>query len=500
VQETDSWETPSKKGSFRIEKCTNKKVFFLVLVLMFVTLAYLNFGNDSLFGEVVLGTFLAMLGLMMALLFGYTGLAVSFVFNCVCIVSEFFTWSSTGDTYYLGVILYYLMNLIASAVVAWKVETEKQKNKELVFLSVTDGLTGVYNHRYFRKRLDEELALALRNNYELGLCMVDIDQFKLINDTKGHSHGDQILLTVARLLEELTRKSDVVFRYGGDEFAIILPNTNAAGVRRVMERVKAEFQKVGLRYSDFDPSSLLTMSAGYSVFPYPAGNKEELVCQADRALYYAKSMGRDRIDFFSDVFGHVAHIYSMEGECGETMRSLLLGVSSKDNYTMGHSERVANYALVIGKAIGMTGEDLKLLRIAALLHDIGKIETPDMILNKTGKLTEEEYRIIKEHPERSAAIVKKLPTISGIIEDIRHHHERYDGKGYPAGISKKEIPLGARIIAVADAFDAMRSDRPYRNGLNLGDAVRELREGAGSQFDPELVQVFLKCFSGQAAV
>lgn len=489
-----------KFPTFYLRKPVNIKAFFLMLGMLISLVLYLVFGGPPIVIDFAFGVFSALLALMMSFFFGYIGFLFAFLYNCVAIGVNYTRWIQAGDFYYLTIVAVMCMHFFASLVISIGVERIRNQREKLEWLSVTDGLTEIYNHRYFWRRLDEELACALRNDYQLGLCMLDIDQFKLINDTKGHTQGDKTLVAVARLLEDLTRKGDLVFRYGGDEFAVILPHTDAAGVRRVMERIKAGFREAKLTYSDIDPSSPMTLSVGYSVFPCPAGSKEEIVYQADRALYYAKSMGRDRIDFFSDVFDHVGQICSAEGELAAALKSLLLNVCSRDHYTLGHSERVAGYALIIGKAIGLSDKDLKHLRIAALLHDIGRMEIPDNILNKKGKLTEEEYNVIKKHPDQGVEIIKSLPNLGSIIEDVRHHHERYDGKGYPAGISKQEMPLGARIIAVADAFDAMQSERPYRRAMHVVEAAKELKEGSGSQFDPELVGAFLGYLSPKTVV
>lgn len=485
---------PYKRDILHMERRKNIKELLFLTVSIFVLSLYL-FVFSQVFGDILAAALFSLCALLMSFNFGYRGFGVSALVDVGLIIVQLVSWNRTGIMFYLAVFVFVCINLFASGIIACGVEREKKKRDLLEWLSVTDGLTGVYNHRYFKKRLDEEIALALRIDKPLGLCMMDIDQFKVCNDIMGHPRGDEILVKTAQALEKFTRKSDIVFRYGGDEFAIILPDTDAEEIKKVIERVKAGFKELDVTGSDFEPCFHLTFSLGVSVFPRPAVNKEELVSQADKALYYAKSMGRDRIDYYNDVYKDIERMFGSHELRQDNLKKILLAVSGKDQYTLGHSQRVANYSMLMGKEMKMSEYDIKCLRLSALLHDIGKIEIPSEILNKKGKLTEEEFRLMKKHPEQSADIVKSLSGMENIVEDILCHHERYDGTGYPAGISREQIPLGARIIAIADAFDAMLTDRPYKKALSLEEARRELLENSGTQFDPALVKIFVDQFN-----
>jgi len=249
-------------------------------------------------------------------------------------------------------------------------------------------------------------------------------------------------------------------------------------------------------------SSKITFSIGLSEYPKISNSKEELVSHANMALYQAKNMGEDKVSFYQDIMLQVGkNMKSDQQQMVGVFKGLLSTIVAKDKYTFGHCERVSSYAVMIGEAMGLGFKEIQSLLHAGLLHDIGKIELPKSVLNKIGRLSEDELALIRLHPIHSAIILEPLSVIdANIIDYVRHHHERYDGKGYPDGIKGEEISLGARILCVADSFDAMVSDRPYRKSMTIEEAFKELELHSGSQFDPKITRVFINLMRNKMSI
>jgi len=359
-----------------------------------------------------------------------------------------------------------------------------------------DGLTGVYNHRYFQDRLSAEVERAQRYGRKLSLVILDLDDFKAFNDHKGHQEGDLLLQCFAELCRSIIRAMDVLARYGGDEFVIILPETGPEEARAVGDRIRESLsQSLHSKFSGF-PS--VTVSAGLAACPQHGQTRHALILNADTALYHAKQNGKDRIEIYDDSHKKAYRTTPdrlkalLEDSHMEAIEALSAAVDAKDHYTRGHSDAVTRYSLALAEKLGFSGSETENLKAAALLHDIGKIGTPDSILRKPGPLQMDEWQVIEDHPKVGSEILEKVQQLGSIVPGVRHHHERYDGLGYPAGLSGKSIPLIARIIALADAYDAMVSKRTYRDALPREEALEELRRCAGTQFDPELVDIFIQ--------
>jgi diguanylate cyclase (GGDEF)-like protein/putative nucleotidyltransferase with HDIG domain len=353
-----------------------------------------------------------------------------------------------------------------------------------------DELTGLFNHRYFHQRLDEEIARASRFGQVFSLILLDLDLFKTYNDVHGHLAGDEILRQAAQHIKLTIRRIDIGVRYGGDEFAVILPQTSIEGAHVIAEKIH---KRIETRTESLDVP--LTCSIGVASWPEDGIMREEIVQAADAALYHAKQTGRDRICLAS----HVAFSEVLDREAKpeakaavlSTIYALAATVDAKDHYTYGHSKKVAKYATEIAEALGYSEEKIATIRAAALLHDIGKIGIADRVLEKAGPLTSKEWEPIRAHPNLGAAILKHVDGLRDCLVSVQYHHERYDGTGYPSGLKGENIPLDARIMAVADAYDAMTSFRPYRRGrASHEQALAELRRCAGTQFDPAVVEAF----------
>jgi len=351
-----------------------------------------------------------------------------------------------------------------------------------------DSVTGLYNHRAIHQRLDEALAHARQDNLPLTVIMMDLNNFKRFNDTYGHPVGDQVLKRVAYVLASHCRSSDILGRYGGDEFIAVLPATDTATAFEVAKRLREGMAQEGFRRTGEQRTVPVTLSFGLATFPTDSDNRHDLLAIADANLYAAKQSEEG----IRDTSANQRTNYELraEGTFG-VLDALVAAVDNKDRYTRRHSEDVTKYALWIGEAMGLSEETLRIIRIGCLLHDIGKIGVPDHILRKPGRLTSEEYHVMKQHPRLGAVIVGALPGMECILDIVRSHHERWDGCGYPDGLEGENIPLLGRLVAVADAFSAMTTNRPYRKGLDWCAALEEIEGHSGTQFDPVAAQHFV---------
>jgi diguanylate cyclase (GGDEF)-like protein len=349
-------------------------------------------------------------------------------------------------------------------------------------LALTDPLTGLGNHRHFHERLQRELLDAEEQGFPVTLCLVDIDDFKQVNDRFGHPAGDRVLSQVAARL----RQGGEAFRLGGDEFAVLLPGQDERAALAVATSI---VDRIG--GLDVDTAGRVTVSAGVATYPYQGVGRDELIRFADSALYWAKEHGKNRVRLWRPDVVELAELKRLAAGPDRAARyraaaSLAKAVDARDVYTGSHSERVAELAARIAARLGSDMETIELTRLAASLHDLGKLAIPEEILRKPGELTESERLVLERHPHIGYRMLESLG-VDPVAQWVLHHHERWDGSGYPDGLPGEEIPLGARIIFVADAYDAMTSDRVYRARLSDEEAMIELVRCAGSQFDPDVV-------------
>jgi len=358
-----------------------------------------------------------------------------------------------------------------------------------------DELTALFNRRHFEERLKEEITRHARYGGTFSLLMLDLDSFKIYNDIFGHPAGDDLLRQVGVLIKDSIRTSDQAFRYGGDEFVVLLPHIDTDGAYHVAERIRQDIA----RHMQLS-STGVTASIGVANCPDNGVIPADLVNIADTALYYAKYNGGNRTYLPTKVLSTPTPEISRETRSPSlaAIYALTTAVDAKDHYTYTHSHKVRGYAIALAEAIGSAPDVISRLSAASLLHDIGKIGVPDHILTSKEPLTREELDQIKTHPRLGVTIIANVPGLAPCVPAILYHHENYDGSGYPEGLKGESIPLEARILAIANAFADMTSDRPYRRALSREQAIAELKSHAGTQFDPKLAQAFINAVESGA--
>lgn len=405
-----------------------------------------------------------------------------------------------------------LIRAIKNALVMQKLAYENnillEKLKEL---SVKDSHTGLYNYRYLMENLASEVKRARRYVFPLSVIMLDIDYFKSINDVYGHQFGDIILKEFAKCLKDFARSVDIITRYGGEEFVIVLPDTSKKEVIMFGERLLNTLAR-----HLFDPEGRkikLKVSMGIASFPEDgrgSGTTEGIINMADKALINAKEKGGNTLCTYKDIGKDIEEMVKIGGKNTveqlrkklskmadrvdrtmlESIYAFAKTIKAKDYFTDEHAENMVYLVIKIGEKLNLPSETIKSLGQAAILHDLGKIGIPDNILHKNGKFTKKEYEMIKKHPHIGAEIIRPMRFLEKLIPMILYHHERFDGCGYSAGLKGKDIPLGARIIAIADVYQSLLSDRSYRKAYSEKEALDIIKKGSGTQFDPEIVETF----------
>ena len=397
--------------------------------------------------------------------------------------------------------------------------------------SITDGLTGIKTRRFFLESVHAEWRRASRTGRSFSVVMIDLDNFKNINDSFGHLEGDLVLSRIGRILEQKSRQSNIVARYGGDEFVIFMPETSVEQAQILSERLR-----LWIATDPMMNERQVTASFGVATYPLHGSSVEDIIRVADSGMYVSKHAGGNKVST-PDDFGQEEHIVThkqlvttyIEGflqrenngpeavqglvhtleqlaqaldpskaveSLMEAVRMLTRAAEMREGHAAGHGEAVARHCSVIAHELGLSNDEVSRITFAARVHDVGKILISERILNKPGPLTEEEYHLIKLHPVLGEEIVQVIAGSHAMAAMIRHHHERADGGGYPDGLSGEQIPLGARIIAVAEAYVHMTAERPYASTRAPAQAMAEMEELAGSQFDGMVLRTFTRLLRG----
>ena len=386
----------------------------------------------------------------------------------------------------------------------------------------TDNLTLLYNHRGFQEILSNEIERAKTNKQNLSIVMMDICNITKINRELGHAKGDEVIKVVAEKVRQNIREGDIAGRYGGDEIALILPNTSVEQAKYV-----AEYITYSLSCCFIDDIGPVKVSVGISTYPNCADDKEKLLILAEQAMYisqakgykdgmsaiissadfnfwddialksYAEVIGKRHsqlgINFEDELLSKFNADHAAGNRISEIATSLAGAIDAKDPYTKGHSTSVSKFSEALARAINLPEGEVERIKLGALLHDVGKIGIPESVLKKEGPLSDDEWAIMKQHPVIGAEkVLMPNPSLRDLIPIVKYHHERIDGKGYPEGLKNGDIPLAAKIVAIADTYHALISDRPYRRGMNIEKAISILEEGADTQWDGDLVRTFIQ--------
>lgn len=483
------------------DSVSERFIAFETFILLIVSLTLIWFTGKST--SYFLVAFILILIPSTIQLGAYVGYLLTIALALFILVLDFLHAGTTLSPFFIEKDLILIVVLFITVWITNRfLQTDRKRILELENKANIDGLSGLYNHRYFHSNLSAEVQSCLFLNQPLTLLFLDLDAFKEFNDRFGHINGDRIIAKIAQIMSEKAPKGAILSRYGGDEFATILPNYNKDEALRFGELVREAVESIDMVHflseSSVDNAHMaegksLTISVGIAQWNDHTPNAMALIQHADDALYRAKLFRKNRVEVYDSILDTFEMDLDQEDyDLLRSLQALINIINARDRYTSGHVERVVMYSKALGQELGLEAEQRKSLSLAAYMHDIGKVNLTENVLNKSTPLEEKEWLDIQQHSVVGSRILNEVAALSSIAPLVLHHHERYDGTGYPQGLKGEQIPFLSRVLTVVDSFDAMTFDRPYKAAMSYKDAINELRSNKGRQFDPEIVEAFIR--------
>lgn len=463
-----------------------------IFLIVFVIVIYINGANES-YNKIIF------LFIIISYTVEYnmkTGFIIATISAVVIVLMDFIYGSTTGvNVQFENDIALIAMFYIVTWTLGFYIKLEKTHIQDLIDYANMDGLTGAYNHRFFYENIEIMCEDSKKSNAQLSLLMIDLDYFKKYNDLFGHSKGDELLKEVSAILHSNLRPKDILSRYGGDEFCIILPDTNKDEACQIANRIRKAVSNFDFYGREQLEKKRMTLSIGVSTFNDEIENSKDFIENADMALYRAKFLRRNKVEVYSSIFDQVKEVNDVNTNLLEDikpLKTLITVINARDTYTYKHVERVFNYCNIIANYLKLSNEDKIILMYAAYLHDLGKINVSKEVLISSQKLTKEEWEELKKHPQDSADILKQINGFEKVVPIVLEHHEKYDGTGYPNGLQGENISYLARILTVVDSFDAMTNQRPYQKTKTFEEAFKEIERCKGTHFDPDIADKFIE--------
>lgn len=474
----------------------NNKILLVTEVIIFLSIfisaLYVNGANES-YNKIIF------LFIIISYTVEYnmrTGFIIATISAIVIVIMDLIYGTTNGvNVQFENDIALIAMFYIVAWTLGFYIKLEKSHIQYLTDYANMDGLTGAYNHRYFYDHIEKVFETSKKDKKDLSLLMMDLDYFKRYNDFFGHAKGDELLKEIAIVLQSKLRPEDILCRYGGDEFCVILPDTNRETACGIANKIKEAVSELDFYGREQLEKQSMTLSIGVSSLHDEIEKSKDFIENADLALYRAKFLRRNKVEVYSSIFDQVKEVKNIDTNLLEEikpLKTLITVINSRDTYTYQHIERVFSYCNIIADYINLSSENKVVLLYAAYLHDLGKINVSKEVLITNKRLTNSEWEELKKHPQDSADILKQIKGFEKVVPIVLEHHEKYDGTGYPNGLKGEEISYLSRILTVVDSFDAMTNQRPYQKTKTFEEAFEEIQRCKGTHFDPEIAEQFVQ--------
>lgn len=474
----------------------NNKILLVTEVIIFLSIfisaLYVNGANES-YNKIIF------LFIIISYTVEYnmrTGFIIATISATVIVIMDLIYGTTNGvNVQFENDIALIAMFYIVAWTLGFYIKLEKSHIQYLTDYANMDGLTGAYNHRYFYDHIEKVFETSKKDKKDLSLLMMDLDYFKRYNDFFGHAKGDELLKEIAIVLQSKLRPEDILCRYGGDEFCVILPDTNRETACGIANKIKEAVSELDFYGREQLEKQSMTLSIGVSSLHDEIEKSKDFIENADLALYRAKFLRRNKVEVYSSIFDQVKEVKNIDTNLLEEikpLKTLITVINSRDTYTYQHIERVFSYCNIIADYINLSSENKVVLLYAAYLHDLGKINVSKEVLITNKRLTNSEWEELKKHPQDSADILKQIKGFEKVVPIVLEHHEKYDGTGYPNGLKGEEISYLSRILTVVDSFDAMTNQRPYQKTKTFEEAFEEIQRCKGTHFDPEIAEQFVQ--------